>query len=69
MCVGLRPEVEHELLQHRVQLGEGGAGGAEEVGGPLEQVGARVADARVGRAAHGMSADEERPGQGRQSRR
>ena len=64
---GSGAQVEDELLQHGVQLGEGRPGGAEEVGRPVEQVRPRVLDPRVGRAAHGMPADEQRLGQRRQA--
>ena len=63
------PQFEDELLQHLIELGEGRAGGAQEVGGALEEVGARVAHTRALGAAHGMAADEHGASDRGQSRR
>ncbi len=60
-------QLHDELLQHLVELRKGRSGGAEEVGGLVEQVGPRVPHSRVGCAAHRMSSDEERACKGRQA--
>ena len=63
---GLGAQLQDELLEHLIELREGRAGRAEEVGGALEQVGSGVADAALRGTAYRMAADEHRACQRRE---